>query len=154
MRKSISRSTFIAVTAILAACACPQQRTSLAAVQDAVAADRVRAELMQNDIKQATSTAKLAISEFWISNGLPPADNRSAGIPEPNVFRGETLKRMTVLPGGLLELVFDEKSGVSDGIIRLIPNSTEQFAMGVRWGCTTPSYKDIEKILPACVYKP
>jgi hypothetical protein len=111
-----------------------------------------RNALIRDDFVQATSGMKVAIAENYENTGKLAAGNSEVGLPEPEEIRGQSLRSATVGPNGVIELVFDAKSGKDGGRIRLIPDPSDAEAMGVRWRCETPDYPQIKRALPTCDY--
>jgi len=96
--------------------------------------------------------AKLHITERYMLEGAFPSSNYGAGLPIPTEITGQSLKSLRVSTGGIITLTFDEKTGVEDGMIKLVPQYKDSFT-GITWACFTSSYKYISKILPQCHYK-
>jgi hypothetical protein len=121
---------------------------------DAAARERERhvaASLLSEGLLVA-SMAKVAIAEFYQSTGAWPSSNHDVGLNDPAQFRGRSLKRMHVSEGGVITLTYDEKTGVNDGTIRLVPDAGNP-QMGVRWRCVSPSFREIAISIPPCEYQ-
>jgi Skp family chaperone for outer membrane proteins len=119
------------------------------------AADReryLRASYLSEGLMAAAS-GKTAIAEYYLTNGQLPRSNREVGIPEPEQFKGRSLRRLEVSARGILTLSYDETSGVADGTIQMIPDVGNS-AMGIQWRCITPSYPEIAVSIPQCEYRP
>jgi len=110
-------------------------------------------EMLQQDVQSAQGM-RTAIAEHYMNTGKMPADNASAGLPEPDQYRGRALMTASVQPDGSIELVFDANSGKDGGRIRMIPDVANVNAMGLQWRCETPDYALIKRILPLCDYTP
>lgn len=100
---------------------------------------------------QAASSAKVAIAEYYYSTGKPPASNHDAGLVEPEEYKGDSLRRMTISTGGIITLVYDEKSSVDNGKIQLVPDIRNAQAQ-LNWRCVSPDFTNIATVLPPCQY--
>jgi hypothetical protein len=110
-----------------------------------------RAAMIRDDFVRASGGAKLAFAEYMMSNGKPPTSNADVGLSAPTEYRGQSLIRMDLLSDRLV-LTYDAKSAVADGRIELIADVTRVNTMGISWQCISPSFKDIQRILPGCRY--
>ena len=99
----------------------------------------------------AASTAKVAITEYYYSNGEPPASNHDVGLAEAEQYKGDSLRNMTISRGGVITLTYDEKTGVDNGKIQLIPDINSAQAQ-LNWRCVSPSFANIAIMLPNCRY--
>ena len=100
----------------------------------------------------AVSGARLAISEFYMSNGRMPATNAEAGLPAPETYKGQSLMSLKVSDSGAILLTFDADSGVEGGTIEWLPDLTGIESMGLQWHCQTHDYPQIVRALPSCAY--
>lgn len=107
--------------------------------------------LVQQDFV-AVHAMRVAMAESYMSMGVMPADNAAAGLPAPDAYRGKSLVSATLSGDGVIELVFDEASGVKDGRIRMIADVSRADSMGMQWRCESPDYVLIKRILPLCEY--
>jgi len=110
-----------------------------------------RAAMIRDDFVRASSGAKVAFAEYMLSNGKAPKYNTDAGLSEPTEYRGQSLIRLDLLSDRLV-LTYDPKSGVANGRIELIADVARLSSMGISWQCISPSFKDIQRILPGCRY--
>jgi hypothetical protein len=108
-------------------------------------------QIVLGDFVRATSTAKTAMAEHYLSMGAWPPSNKEAGLPSPEAYRGNSLVRLDV-SGPDIVLTFDARSGVDGGKIVLTGTATPELAMGIEWKCTSPNMPDIATILRDCVY--
>ncbi|MDZ4811221.1 MAG: pilin [Pseudomonadota bacterium] len=98
-------------------------------------------------------SAKVAISEAFMTNGVAPNSNAEAGLPVPADLRGQSLREMHVRYGGKIEMIYDQRSGVDGGVISLIPDLELAMRSGmINWRCETSDYPDISKFMPGCQY--
>ena len=102
---------------------------------------------------QASSFAKVAITDFYQSENRWPGSNQDIGMQAPEKFAGRTLRSMEVSEGGVITLTYDDKTGVDKGTIRLIPDGSNA-GYGIKWRCVTPSYENIATMMPTCEYVP
>ena len=89
-------------------------------------------QLMREDLP-AIAGMRVAIVEFYQTHGRMPDSQEEAGLPAAEQYRGKSLKSATLLPGGVIELVFDANSGVDGGHIRFIADTSHVEAMGIQW---------------------
>ena len=108
---------------------------------------------IRNDTVASTS-ARLAVTEFYMNSGRMPASNAEAGLPEPGSYKGQSLRSLEVSEGGELTLTFDAESGVDGGTIEWLPDLTGIESMGVQWRCQTRDFPQIVRALPNCDYLP
>lgn len=101
----------------------------------------------------AAAAGKTAIAEYYLTRGELPTSNRDVGMPEPDQFKGKSLRRLQVSARGVITLSYDGHSGVDGGTIQMIPE-VGNAAMGVKWRCVTASYPDIPALVPQCEYQP
>lgn len=105
-----------------------------------------------SDFAQVGS-AKVAIAEAFMTNGVAPNSNAEAGLPVAADLRGQSLREMHVRYGGKIEMIYDHQSGVEGGVISLIPDLELAMRSGtINWRCETSDYPDISKFMPSCHY--
>lgn len=114
-------------------------------------ADERAAEAIRSDIV-AISSARLAITETYMSTGRMPANNAEAGLPDPDKYKGQSLQSMTVSEGGRILLSFDAASGVEGGTIEWLPDPGGIESMGLQWQCQTRDYPMIARVVSSCEY--
>lgn len=129
-------------------------RETLDQSQEALAAAADEASLRIREDLQAVAGMRVAIVEYYLTNGRMPAQQSDAGLPAPERYRGRTLRSATMAADGSIDLVFDAASGVDGGRIRFVADTTRAEAMGVRWRCETADYPQIKRVSPLCEYKP
>ena len=99
----------------------------------------------------ASAVVKAQVAEYFAVTGELPSSNAEANIRIPESYAGVSLKSVRVSRGGVITLTYDEKTGVNNGIIQLVPYVGNS-ALGLRWQCNTSSYKGIERMAPQCNY--
>jgi hypothetical protein len=113
----------------------------------------IAAGFIANDMGAVSGMAKVAIAESMMSNGRMPNSNAEAGLPVSTDLRGRSLTETRVIENGIVELIFDETTGVDGGLIRLVPDAELAMRTGiVNWRCETDDYPEIEKVIPACSF--
>ena len=130
-------------------------RDRVESVEDQVATRQaaIAGEFIAGDFA-AVGMAKVAIAEAFMTNGVVPNSNTEAGLPVPADLRGQSLRETHVRNGGKIEMVYDRRSGVDGGVIRLIPDLGLAMRSGViNWRCETSDYPVIKKFVPACQYR-
>jgi type IV pilus assembly protein PilA len=138
MRTSVGQSGFtliellivVAIIGILAAIAVP-------AYQDYTKRARV-----SEGLSLATS-AKNAVSEYYISKSAFPSNNTSAGLPAATDIKGESVQKVEVSSGGLITITFTDKVENNNTLL-LSPFTT---AGSIQWKCKKGSLSD--KYLPS-----
>ncbi|UXI68749.1 pilin [Tahibacter amnicola] len=117
-----------------------------------VGARQERDRVLESDFRRAADPARVALAEFYFSHGTWPSSNAQAGLPEPSLYRGESLRTLAV-SGSTITLTFDGRSGVDGGQIILRGETTPELAMGIHWECISPNLPDIATALPHCVHR-
>ena len=129
-------------------------RDVLAKLPDAAGAGNETSADMRGDFVAAAGSVKTAIAEYYQTNGKLPASNHEVQLPEPDQYRGKSMRSATVTPEGSVDFVFDATSGVDGGRIRLTPDLAHANAMGLQWRCVSADFPQIARVLPVCEYKP
>ncbi|MGA9334257.1 MAG: pilin [Rudaea sp.] len=101
---------------------------------------------------QAVGAAKVAVAEYYENYGKFPTSNSQVGLAPPDQFKGQSLRRMAISEGGVISLIYDAKSGVDGGTIRLIPDNTHP-GTPLKWRCISPNFSDIAVTIPQCSYR-
>ena len=99
----------------------------------------------------ASAVVKAQVAEYYSVTGKLPSSNAEAGIRIPESYAGVSLKSVRISGGGVITLTYDEKTGVNNGTIQLVPYVGNS-ALGLRWQCNTSSYKGIERMASQCNY--
>jgi pilin len=95
------------------------------------------------------SIAKMHVTASYEERGRWPSSNEESGLPPSSDYASDSVSGLSVSEGGVITVTFNEKSGVKDGKLRLTPHA----GMDIRWKCTTPSFKEIEKWAPQCTFE-
>jgi len=123
------------------------------AVEDFGAGElKARNDMILSDLNRAMGSAKVAVAEYFFNRAEWPTSNEQAGLPAPDAYKGDSLRKLEVT-GNTLTLTFDEKSGVDGGQIVMVADGSNP-AMGVSWKCTSRNLGFIATVVPACTYTP
>lgn len=74
--------------------------------------------------------AKLAVAEYYASNGAFPADNAAAGIATNTTIKGNAVTSVTVGANGAIAILYNSKA--KTGTCTLTPTANTG---SVTWGC-------------------
>lgn len=113
-------------------------------------AQKVTASARVAEALVLSSAVKTQVAQYFAETGRLPASNQALGLPAPESYHTSALTRLEVGPGGVIELSLNEKSGVDQGRIRLIPDPSQP-GIGLQWQCVTPSYRELGAY---CEYQP
>ena len=78
--------------------------------------------------------AKAAIGEFTLSQGRFPDNNAEAGLEVPTAYVGNYVESMTVTPGGVVRVKFDDPA-LLNGELVFTPTMIADGS--IRWICST-----------------
>lgn len=99
----------------------------------------------------AASSVKVAVTEFFYSQGKWPESNKALGGPAFDSYKAGALQSVTVVPGGKIRLVF---RGENEKIERIWWNASQNGAGQVIWSCTTADIPDIGELTAnKCMYQ-
>lgn len=84
------------------------------------------------------SQVKTQVAEYYANTGELPPNNAALGLPPPREWSTGALESLEVRDGVII-LRFNGKSGVSDGLIRLVPDTRREH-LGMQWICQTSDY--------------
>jgi Pilin (bacterial filament) len=101
----------------------------------------------------AAQSVKLGATEYFLSEGKWPVNNKSMGLPAAESFQTETLQSVTIEPFEksariLVKFVNESRTGQQ---IMMVANVSG--AGQVTWTCASPDVKDIQDIVPSCRYQ-
>jgi hypothetical protein len=112
-----------------------------------------RIRMIKSDFVRSVDPARTAVSEYYMNYGKWPATNKDAALPEPEVYRGESLRTLAVTDNKIT-LTFDDKIGPDGGQIIFFGEYTPEQNMGIKWNCISPNIADISTAIPSCRYAP
>lgn len=98
-------------------------------------------------------TIKNQVAMFYDEYGRFPSSNQELDLPGPEQFAAQSIASLAISNGGAITVTFNELSGTDGGTIQMVPDTTNP-AVGVRWRCETPSYKNISDWAPQCKFVP
>src|SRR5262245_31879222 len=67
---------------------------------------------------QSVVAVKEAVASYRVTHDDFPGSNAEAGVMAPTMFASNTVKGVSVGPGGIIDLRLTAASGVDDGVIR------------------------------------
>ncbi len=100
---------------------------------------------------QAGSLLKQASAEFYYQQGKLPSSNEDVGLGEPEVYASNALLSAGITANGVIQLIYDDRTGVANGVVSLIPTVVPGM---LKWRCETTDYASIGKYMPQCKYLP
>jgi hypothetical protein len=92
---------------------------------------------------------KMSISQFYQARGRMPLSNQEAGLESPQAYAEGAVAAVEIRDGGVIALVYSQDADIKSGDIYLRP---VERAFGLGWSCQSPDYRDINSLLPSCVY--
>lgn len=132
--------TPISLIVVLAACASAQAALPTKTSElDTQTQMNAVAEALQPvaQVEELVASYRLAHDDF-------PASNAEAGVKAPPQFASNTVKRIAIRPGGIIDVTLTAASGVDDGVVRFRPEYVPQSGGGdVHWTCASASYANI-----------
>ena len=90
---------------------------------------------------------KVALSEYYMSNGHWPASAQEAGLGAPGSFAGGAVARIDVGANGVVVVTLNDRL-VRGATVRLTPEITSSGL--VDWHCSVPGNDVLRRYLPAC----
>ena len=117
------------------------------AALDAQAGDEDKRRLANEALGRA-SMVRVALSEYYMSNGRWPANAREAGLGTPESFAGGAVARIDVGANGVVVVALDDT--LAQGArIRLTPAANPR-TYAVDWQCSTEGADALRRYLPGC----
>ena len=113
---------------------------------DAQAGDEDKRRLATEALNRA-AMFKVALSEYYMSNGRWPTNAQEAGLGAPESLAGGAVARIDVGPDGVVIVTLNDRL-VSGATLRLTPDATRSGI--VNWHCTTAGADVLPRYLPAC----
>lgn len=96
---------------------------------------------------------KMLVTEHYITNGQMPSSNQDMGLPSAREYSAGALQSLGVGKNGVIIAEFNERSGVRNGRLQMVPDYSKPH-MGLLWKCVTPSFADIGSWMAGCEYEP
>jgi type IV pilus assembly protein PilA len=113
---------------------------------DAQAGDEDKRRLARAALDRA-AMFKVALSEYYMSNGHWPASAQEAGLGAPGSFAGAAVARIDVGANGVVVVTLNDRL-VRGATVRLTPEITSSGL--VDWHCSVPGNDVLRRYLPAC----
>jgi len=98
----------------------------------------------------AAASVKVAVTEYFMSEGRWPDSNSAFGGAAPESYRANALQSIAVAPAGKIRMVFSSEGGKKEHIWLY---ATANAAGQVTWRCIAPDIPDINKLIPTCVHQ-
>ena len=95
---------------------------------------------------------RIEILQFHNQSGRLPDSNSEAGLPPKEEYAEQSLVSADIGNEGVITLVYNKKSGVANGTIKIVPTVNERTGR-ITWDCLTSSYPLIEDFIPQCRYE-
>ena len=97
-----------------------------------------------------------AIEVYWQTNNSFPISNKTVGLPAPGEFTndGDVVEWAEIVAQGTIKIVYNEQSGIKNGVIYLIPDNSHAQTAGLQWHCVSPDFSEITQFMAHCDYKP
>lgn len=92
---------------------------------------------------QLAGSAKMAVTEYFSSEGVWPTDNATAGLPTANQISGNAVKSVGVGTNGVITVTFNNKV-TDDATLQLTPTNGSG---SLTWDCDGGTLED--KLRPA-----
>lgn len=127
--------------------AAPPPSVDLPPLADTAISDSERAALIMDAVRRATMY-RVALTEYYQTNGRWPQDADEAGLPSPEEARGGAVQTVALDRHGVVTVRLDGRFG-RDGTLVLRP--TANGATGtIDWRCEVQGGPDLKKTLPRC----
>jgi hypothetical protein len=148
--------TFLAVLTAIFLYKFIEKPTPMTEKMDAQQIDAIRAQANIANGFEIARRFQTSIDVYWQMNNEMPTNNKAIGVPEPGAFAndGDVVERAEVVAQGAVKIVYNEQSGIDNGIIYFIPDATHAQTAGLQWHCVSPDFADISKVMSSCDYQP
>jgi hypothetical protein len=100
-----------------------------------LAAGRVPSPRAVEEILAIMGPTKIMVSEYWVSQGVPPQDQQQAGLAAPEAYAGRYVQRMRVQPDGTIRIDFRDGDD-SLHQVDLVPQYNASTGI-LLWDCRT-----------------
>ncbi|MGN6153558.1 MAG: pilin [Lysobacteraceae bacterium] len=121
--------------------------TDLPPLADIAISDSERAALVIDAARRATMY-RVALTEYYQTNGRWPLDADEAGLPSPAEARGGAVQAVEVDRSGVVTVRLDRRFG-RDGAFVLRPTANDATGT-IDWHCEVRGAPDLKKTLPRC----
>jgi hypothetical protein len=98
---------------------------------------------------QAAAGVKVAMTEFFLTEGKWPSSNQEFGLPAPG-FQEKGIQSVTVLPGGKIRVANTDLAHKGEFVML---SASVNAAGQVTWICTTSTIPDIAQLASGCSYQ-
>jgi type IV pilus assembly protein PilA len=109
--------------------------------------DSERAALVMDAVRRATMY-RVALTEYYQTNGRWPQDADEAGLPSPDEARGGAVQAVELDRHGVVTVRLDGRFG-RDGALVLRPAANDADGT-IAWHCEVRGGPDLKKTLPRC----
>ncbi len=99
----------------------------------------------------STSMFKVAVTEFYLTEGKLPFSNHQIGFGAPIEYSTDAVRSIGVSPGGTITVTLNEKLAASSAVTEIIlqPQPTKDGRIG-KWQCVSNGASDIQAMLSSC----
>ncbi len=147
MPRAASTGASPAATPRIAAVPPSSSTIDLPPLAETAISDNERAALVMDAVRRATMY-RVALTEYYQTNGRWPQDADEAGLPSPDEARGGAVQAVELDRQGVVTVKLDGRFG-RDGVILLRP--TANGATGtIDWRCEVQGGSELRKALPRC----
>lgn len=114
---------------------------------DAQAAQMDQRALVADAVQRATMF-RVALTEYYQSNGRWPADADEAGLPSPSEMRGGAVRTVALGAQGVVTIALDDRFGAGSAIM-LKPKTNAATGI-VDWNCEVKGDAVLKQSMPRC----
>ena len=125
----------------------PTPTVDLPPLADIAISDSERAALVMDAVRRATMY-RVALTEYYQTNGRWPLDADEAGLPSPDEARGGAVQAVELDRHGVVTVKLDGRFG-RDGALVLRPAANDADGT-IAWHCEVRGGPDLKKTLPRC----
>jgi Pilin (bacterial filament) len=99
----------------------------------------------------STAMFKVAVTEFYLSEGRLPFSNQQIGFGAPSEYGADGVRSVGIGAGGTITVTLNEKLAASSTTTEIIlqPQPTKDGRIG-RWQCVSNAARDIQAMLASC----
>lgn len=114
---------------------------------DAQAAEMNQRGLVADAVQRATMF-RVALTEYYQTNGRWPTDADEAGLPSPSEMRGGAVRTVTLGAQGAVTIALDDRFGAGSVIV-LKPDANAASGI-VDWNCEVKGDRALKQAMPRC----